>query len=108
MKESLSLLRNYNKASCIVGFGLSFATSTPLRAVRRPLKTARYGGISQIWLGLRVRKVAVGGPGRAPVSQALFLGLLFGGGAGPQPAATTPREGPPARGHGPPPDPRER
>ena len=29
MKESLLLLRNYNKASCIVGFGPSFAASTP-------------------------------------------------------------------------------
>src|SRR5262249_53819158 len=29
MKESLLLLRNYNKASCILGFGLSFAASTP-------------------------------------------------------------------------------
>ena len=29
MKESLSPLRNYNKASCILGFGPSFAASTP-------------------------------------------------------------------------------
>ena len=37
--------------------------------MRTPLKTARYRGISQIWLGLRVRKVAAEAPFHAPVSR---------------------------------------
>jgi hypothetical protein len=46
------------------------------------LKTARHCGISQIWLGLRVRKVVMEAPFWPPVSEGLFGCLVFDAAAG--------------------------
>jgi hypothetical protein len=53
-----------------------FESSHPSQAVRsppphkyRPLKTARHRGISQIWLGLRMRKAATKAPFRGVAPQ---------------------------------------
>jgi hypothetical protein len=45
--------------------------------MERPLKTARFGGILQIWAGLRVRKLATEAPLRFPVSKGGFWCLVF-------------------------------
>jgi len=51
---------------------VSARPSQPVRSpppdMERPLKTARSGGILQIWAGLRVRKLATEAPLRLPVS----------------------------------------
>src|SRR6266702_2755515 len=45
---------------------------SPPANIRMPLKTPRHRGISQIWLGLRVRDLATEAPFRPPVSEATF------------------------------------
>jgi hypothetical protein len=52
---------------------------SPPASMRKPLKTPRYRGISQIWLGLRVRKAATKGLFRLLVSEAYFWRLIFDG-----------------------------
>jgi hypothetical protein len=60
----------------------SSQSSHPVRSpppdMLRPLKIARHRGISEIWLGLRVRKVATEVPIRRFVSEAIFWRLVFG------------------------------
>jgi hypothetical protein len=64
--------------------------SPPLN-MPRPLKTARYRGISQIPLGLRVGNWATEVPFRPLVSEAAFWCLVFAGRLAPGPASTTSR-----------------
>src|SRR5262245_18693832 len=63
MKESLLLLRNYNKASCILGFGLSFAASTPpgpAVSLASPLRLclAQRSRVHPLELGQRLLRIA--------------------------------------------------
>ena len=55
---------------------------SPPPDMERPLKTARFGGILQIWAGLRVRKLATEAPLRLPVSEGGFWCLVFDGASG--------------------------
>src|SRR6202035_4608559 len=76
---------------CFESCHLSQPVRSPPANKRRPLKTARYRGISQIARALRVGNWATDVPFRPLVSESAFWFLVFAGRLDPGPASTTSR-----------------